>query len=110
MLLGAGCCKRRPAFFYEGEGPPPGSASLSQQIIPRTTQGASDPSGRRQEDVDLPGLDTLHVTNVQVHLFGQFLLGEAPGATLTADTLAELLYKFLHWERHNGAISATDRA
>jgi hypothetical protein len=33
-----------------------------------------------------------------------------PGAALTAHVLAELLDKFLHWERHNGAIFAIDWA
>jgi hypothetical protein len=89
----------------------PSSPSLfAHQVIPRASQGAFDPACRCNEDVDLPGLDSLDIPNVQVHFFGQFFLGEPPGATLTTNVLAELLDEFLHWERHNGASSATDWA
>lgn len=76
------------------------------QIVPSTSQSVLDPPGRGEEDVDLAGLDSLDVANVQVHLFGQFLLGNGPGVAFTADILAELLDIFLHRERHNGAILA----
>jgi hypothetical protein len=88
--------------------PNPGTSSFLHQIIPSASQGISDPLGRGNENIDLPGLNPLDVADIQVHLFGQFFLGNIPRAALTADVLAELLDKFLHWERHNGAFFATD--
>lgn len=88
----------------------PRSVSLAHQIIPRTPQDAFDSPGCCNEDVDLPGFDPLDVPNVQVHLFGQFFLGQSPGATLPANVLTKLLDEFLHWERHNGTSSAIDCA
>jgi len=80
--------------------------SFLHQVIPGAPQSVLDPPGRGEEDVDLASLDPLDVADVEVHLFGQFLLGNGPGVAFTADILAELLDIFLHRERHNGAILA----
>jgi len=67
------------------------TVSGSQQIIPRALQRMMQPLDGRQQDVHMAGLDLLDGADVQVHQFGQFLLGDFTGHPLPADVSAETL-------------------
>jgi hypothetical protein len=64
-------------------------ASRRQQRIPRASDSAFQPHGRRHENVRLPSLDLLERSNVQVGEFSQAFLGDVLCNALPAQVGAE---------------------
>jgi len=65
--------------------------SFRHQRVPGTPQRFAQSQHRRQQDVDVAGLDLLNCANVQIDQFSQFFLGDFPAHPLAAEIDAESL-------------------
>jgi hypothetical protein len=70
-------------------GPLNGRSLSPQQRIPRTAQRFAQSQRRREQDIDVAGLDLLHGADVQVHQLGQFFLCDFSVHSFPANILAE---------------------
>ena len=65
--------------------------SLRQELAPGATQGRLKPDSRRDQDIDVTGLDFLDRADVEIDEFRQAFLGHSFFNPLTTDIGPELL-------------------
>jgi hypothetical protein len=81
----------------------------ARQILPRTMERLLEPQHRREQDVQVAGLDFLHSPGMKGHHFGQFFLGELVGLLAESITRRRRKYAVAARER-KGAKRASSMA
>ena len=81
----------------QGAGRSVNRTNLGHEALPRAAECVLHSQDRSEEDVHVTGLDFLHRPDVQVHQFGEPLLGQVPTNPLTPQIGSEDSQLLLGW-------------